>query len=201
MSDEQPFPPVILQVVLTDANVLYSRVLRDYLLYAAEYHVIAVAWSREILREAVDHLVERRPAFTRDSADRLIAAMTKTFPYAERNPEPEDFKRLEQVVLPDEGDRHVIAAALASEADIVCTNNTRDFPPHVAAKFGFVVMTPDELICRLISEFPTTMEFVHKTSVANLPGATDESTLMALRAAGAPRAAVMMSEMLKLGPM
>lgn len=45
-----------LRVVLADANVLYARVLRDYLLYAADRRVITIAWSAEILREVTEHL-------------------------------------------------------------------------------------------------------------------------------------------------
>lgn len=41
--------PAASRVVLADANVLYSRVLRDYLLYAADEEIIAIAWSRGIL--------------------------------------------------------------------------------------------------------------------------------------------------------
>jgi len=48
VSAQQPDSPPPIRIVITDANVLYSRVLRDYLLYAAEYRLIAVAWSREI---------------------------------------------------------------------------------------------------------------------------------------------------------
>jgi hypothetical protein len=35
--------------VLLDANVLYSRSLRDYVLYAAEDMLVSVAWSSQIL--------------------------------------------------------------------------------------------------------------------------------------------------------
>lgn len=38
-----------IRVILADANVLYSRVLRDYLLYAADQEIISIAWSAEIL--------------------------------------------------------------------------------------------------------------------------------------------------------
>ena len=196
MSAQQPDSPPPIRIVITDANVLYSRVLRDYLLYAAEYRLIAVAWSREILRETTDHLRRNRPDFTDESADALIAAMTKTFPYAEHNPQPEHFARLAHVSLPDENDRHVIAAALAAEADVICTENTRDFPRAVATGLGFDVMRPDELICRLIEEHPAAMRYVHETSVANLPGATTESTLAALHRAKAPRAADAMARLL-----
>ena len=35
-------------VVLADANVVYSRVLRDYLLYAADEGAVSIRWSRAI---------------------------------------------------------------------------------------------------------------------------------------------------------
>lgn len=42
----------LIGVVLADANVLYSRVLRDYLLYAADQEIIVITWSSQILAEA-----------------------------------------------------------------------------------------------------------------------------------------------------
>ncbi|MDR2619815.1 MAG: PIN domain-containing protein [Propionibacteriaceae bacterium] len=189
-------PQPIQQVVLTDANVLYSRVLRDYLLYAAEYRIIALAWSRSIIDEVCEHLIANLPTFTTESANRLISAMNETFPFAERNPQQEHFERIAQLNLPDEDDRHVIAAALAAEADIVCTANIADFPQQITKELGFVVMTPQELICQLIMTHPDTMLLVHKTAIANLPGATDQSTLEALRRAGAPKAAIAITQLI-----
>jgi hypothetical protein len=40
-----------ISVVLADANILFSRTLRDYVLYAADEGAIEVHWSREILAE------------------------------------------------------------------------------------------------------------------------------------------------------
>jgi hypothetical protein len=50
----------LVRVVLGDANVLYSRVLRGYLLYAADREVISIAWSVRILDEVTRHLVASR---------------------------------------------------------------------------------------------------------------------------------------------
>lgn len=46
-----------------DANVLYSRVLRDYLLYATTQGVIEIRWSAAILTEVVEHLTENLAEF------------------------------------------------------------------------------------------------------------------------------------------
>ncbi|MDR1152763.1 MAG: hypothetical protein LBK72_09885, partial [Bifidobacteriaceae bacterium] len=51
--------PVVLETVLTDANVLFSRVLRDYILYAAEEGLIAVAWSQQVLDDMAEHMMEK----------------------------------------------------------------------------------------------------------------------------------------------
>lgn len=115
---------------------------------------------------------------------------------AERNPEPDHYQMLADLTLPDEGDRHVLAAALAAQADIVCTSNLVDFPASVTERFDSEVLSPDQLVCRLIDEHPLTMRLVHETSVANLAGASDESTIAALRRAGATEAARAMARIL-----
>ena len=49
MSSEAAEVRVPFRIVLGDANVLYSRVLRDYLLYAMTKRIIGVKWSAAIL--------------------------------------------------------------------------------------------------------------------------------------------------------
>ena len=40
-----------ISVVLADANILVSRTLRDYFLYAADNGAIEIRWSQQILTE------------------------------------------------------------------------------------------------------------------------------------------------------
>jgi len=183
---------------VADACVLYSRVLRDYLLYAMRAQLIHVVWSETILGEVTEHLMANRPGFTQDSADRLVQAMNLTYPYAQRDPSPVDFDRLAGVALPDEDDRHVIATALGAPAAGICTLNLGDFPPAVMARFDLDVITPDDLLGRLIREHEDSMLWVHRMSVESLPGATDESTMRALVKAGAPLTASLMAEVLSV---
>jgi hypothetical protein len=63
------------------------------------------------------------------------------------------YQRLRGFSLPDEEDRHVLAAAIAAEATVPCTANTKDFPESVTASLGVEMMTPDGLLCLLITEF------------------------------------------------
>jgi hypothetical protein len=80
---------------------------------------------------------------------------------------------------------------------VLCTANVKDFPADVTAALHIEVMTPDTLLAALIAEFPTQMRHVHATSVKWLRGATDASTIAALRRAGAPSAATLMAEILQ----
>jgi len=185
--------PATVQIVLADANVLYSRVLRDYLLSAAEREIINVHWSQAILADVTRHLMADRPGFDEASAGRLVDAMAATFPLALVEPEPPDYARLEGLVLPHENDRSVIAAAIAAEADIICTNNLKHFPATVLGRFGMVAMTPDDLFVRLIGSHLAEMRAAHELTVASLAHATDASTITALRKAGAAKTADLMA--------
>jgi predicted nucleic acid-binding protein len=186
----------LIRVVLAEANVLYSRVLRDYLLYAADQEIIAVTWSSQILAEVTEHLMHNVEGFDHLAAQRLINAMNRAFPYAEANPSQEHWRMLNDVSLPDKDDRHVLAASLAAEATVLCTSNTKDFPTHVVESFGIEVLTPDQLLARLVAEYEPQILAAHRTAVASLKGATDGSTIAALRRAGASTTADLMAQLL-----
>jgi predicted nucleic acid-binding protein len=187
-----------IRVILADANVLYSRMLRDYPIYAADQEIITVAWSVEILREVTEHLKENIAGFDDAAAGRLVTAMNTAYPLAEVEPGEDALARLAELALPDEDDRHVLAAAVAAEATVLCTANISDFPAHVAAALGLEVLTP-ELLTRLAREFEVQMLAAHRAAVASLPGATDGSTMAALRKAGAKETADLMAGLLGIG--
>jgi predicted nucleic acid-binding protein len=182
---ELPLSVASQKVVFADANVLYARVLRDYLLYSASEEIISVVWSKAVLDEMAEHLVLNLPGFNWDAAERLITNMTVFYPDAEVNPTETDYALLADCELPDEGDRHVFVSAIAAEANIICTSNKKDFPEKLATRFSIEILSPDELLSRMIRLYPEKMRTVHSDVVRYLSGATDESTLEALRKAGA----------------
>jgi hypothetical protein len=65
------------------------------------------------------------------------------------------------------------------------------------ASLGVEMMTPDALLCVLITEFEPQMLNAHAAAVASLRGATNASTMRALRRAGAPAAAALMAGLLE----
>ncbi|NEM91980.1 PIN domain-containing protein [Galbitalea soli] len=174
-----------IRVVLADANVLYSRVLRDYLLYAATQGLLEIRWSAEILAEVIEHLAENIVGFDAAAGARLVAAMNGAFPAAEVEPDSGAEAAVADLPLPDEDDRHVLAAAVAIGADVLCTDNLKDYPADAMEVVGIRLMSADALLTLLLTEFPDGMLAAHRLAVSRLPGATDESTLVALRRAGA----------------
>jgi len=109
-------PTDVIRVVLADANVLYSRLLRDYLLYAAQQGLLAIRWSPQILEEMVEHLIANRPQFSAESGHVLTEAMNSAFPAANVSVDADATASLVALDLPDKDDRHVLAAAVLTGA-------------------------------------------------------------------------------------
>lgn len=51
-------------------------------------------------------------------------------------------------------DRHVLAAAVAGRADVLVTENIRDFPPGSAAHLGITVARQDDFLSGLLELYP-----------------------------------------------
>jgi predicted nucleic acid-binding protein len=189
-----PGPP---RIVLADANVLYPRVLRDYLVYAADEGVISVRWSRLILAEVTRHLQANNAAFDDDRAELLVNLLNRAYPRAEVMPTAVARRKVSKLDMPDEDDRHVLAAAMSAHADILCTNNIKDFPPEAMTTVRIELLTADALLSRLVAAHPSQMLAAHRTAVARLAGATDLSTIAALRRAKATQTADLMALLLR----
>ena len=58
------------------------------------------------------------------------------------------------------------------------------------------MLTPDELLTRLVGEFEPQMLAAHRAAVTSLRGATDDSTVTALRKARVPQTAELMAAVL-----
>ena len=56
------------------------------------------------------------------------------------------------VTDPQRKDAHVTATAAAASADTVVTDNVRDFPPWLLARYGLRRMTPDTFCAELFTQ-------------------------------------------------
>ena len=133
-------------VVVVDANVFFPLTLRDTVLRAAAAGFFQLRWSARILDEMERNLVSTGtvPA---DKAARLRAAMVRHFPEAEVT----GYEPLIAGLRNDEKDRHVVAAAVKSGAQVITTSNLKDFTP---LPDGLEAQSPDEFLSNLFDLDP-----------------------------------------------
>ncbi len=161
--------------VLLDANVLVDAQVRDLFLTMGEAELIDLRWSAEILDETRRALVGRL-GLDSDKVERLLAAVTRAFSGASID----GFEHLiDQLDLPDSDDRHVLAAAIHGECDLLVTYNEKDFPDELAAPGDVEVLTVDEAVFMLAGVFPASIGEVVRLQVERLkrPAMTVESFL------------------------
>jgi len=131
-----------------DACVLYPPILRDILLGVAEAGLYTPLWSDRILEEwARASIKTGAEAQTRIE----IALLRDRFPNAGLRAAPEIERRL---VLPDPDDVHVLAVAIAAQADCIITFNAADFPRGLLAEEGMDRRDPDGLLWEIWSHHP-----------------------------------------------
>lgn len=135
---------------ILDACVLYPIGLRDTLLNLAEAGCFRVLWTEQILTETSRNIVEDTPGLTVEHLEKTFAAMRRAFPEAM----VDDYEHLVGSMANHPKDRHVLAAAVAAEADLIVTLNIRHFPPAACEPHGVSVQTPDDLLCEVAEAWP-----------------------------------------------
>lgn len=143
-----------ISVVLADANILFSRTLRDYFLYSADEGAIEIHWTREILAEMSRNL-QQKLGFSTDDAVQLERRMNTYIDDALMEVDPIDLIVVEAVDMSAK-DRHVLASALTADADILLTENVKDFPAEWMAERGIELLSAGPLLMRLTEAFPDT---------------------------------------------
>lgn len=128
---------------LLDACVLVPVALADTLLRLAEADLYRPLWSQLILDEMVTTIEDIHPALSGGPARRRAQTMDRAFDDARvRGWEP----LVEGIALPDQGDRHVVAAAVRGQADLIVTANLSDFPATCLEPLGLEAQSPDDFL-------------------------------------------------------
>lgn len=137
---------------LLDANVLYPMVICDALMEVAATGIYAPKWSSQIDDEWVRNLARNKglPEERFHLRREMMHEACPDWEVPERA-----WKSLQSgIELPDPGDRHVLAAALAGHADAIITQNLRHFPSHLLDPFGITALHPDEFLFQQLSLDP-----------------------------------------------
>ncbi len=130
-----------------DANVLYPAELRNLLMHLALTGLFRAKWSADVHEEWISALLEKRPDLTRQKLERTRTLMDLHATDALVTGYEDLIPGLQ---LPDPNDRHVLAAAIRGQADVIVTMNLRDFPADVVGAFGIEAQHPDEFVLHLL---------------------------------------------------
>lgn len=138
-------------IVLLDACVLYPAPLRDLLMHLALADLFQAKWSDDIHNEWIRNVLANRPDLT-------LAQLTRTRKLMDQHVRDclvHGYKKLiSKLSLPDENDRHILAAAIHSNAEMILTYNLKDFPSKILKPYGIKAEHPDILLYDLLRQVP-----------------------------------------------
>lgn len=133
--------------VVLDSCVLIPMPLADTLLRLGSGSRLYVPkWSSTIMQEVGRNLVENF-GLTPAKAEYREGQIRRHFPEAW----VAGFDDLIPEMKNSRKDRHVLAAAVRSNAEVIVTYNLRDFPRTALAPYGVVAMDPGNFLCKLYS--------------------------------------------------
>lgn len=169
-----------------DTNVLFPLYCRDILLWFAHYELYTPKWSVHIFDEWED--VMRRQCMPEEKIQRQLEVVNMGFPDARvRNYQP----LIPSLNMKDLNDRHVLAAAIKANANVIVTNNLKDFNSAYLAKFNLIAQNPDDFLTDMIDLNPNTAVEAFKAMILQKkkPPMTAFEVLEVLKKSGLPSAA------------
>jgi predicted nucleic acid-binding protein len=133
------FPAII------DACVLVQAAVRDTLLRLSEKRLFLAKWSDEIIAET-ERTLQAKLKLTQEDTKYLIGELEANLPDSWVEP---GYKLLTDSMLNQEKDRHVVAAAVKSGAEVIITYNLKHFPQEHLKPFDVTAKHPDEFLIDL----------------------------------------------------
>lgn len=145
-----------------DTNVIYPIEIRDLLFWFAYYELFTPKWSENIFKEW--KTVMLRKGISAKEVEKRLQKANKAFPDAL----VKNYHGLiEHLNLPDPDDCHVLAAAIKSNANLIVTNNLKDFPEDILESFGVSVKSADDFLTDIIDLNPDIAIKAFKEMVLN----------------------------------
>lgn len=139
--------------VVLDACVLIPGSLRDILFRAAEAELYRLTLTEDILEEVRRNLVNKNRMMTEEQGQHLLNEIRKHF--------KTNFVTRHTIIahsMPiNEKDRHVLAAAVASNSEIIVTQNLKDFPPHLLEPLQVEALSADDFLVHQFSLYDEIM--------------------------------------------
>lgn len=137
--------------VVYDACVLYPAPLRDLLIRLARTGRFRAKWTNEILDECFRSILSSRADLEAKKLERTRELMIRAVPDCLVH----GYESLiDGIKLPDGKDRHVVAAAIRSGAQVIVTWNLKDFPDDALKPFDISAQDPDVFVSHVIDLAP-----------------------------------------------
>jgi hypothetical protein len=177
---------------LYDACVLFPFELRDTLVRLGRTGLFRAKWTERIHDEWTRSLLARCREGQRDEVAKRLARTRELMNRAVTDCLVEDYEDIIPFLnLPDENDRHVLAAAIRGRADVIVMTNLKHFPQTTLSQYGIEALHPDsfvanwidldvEVVCKTLKEqrqdyirYPMTAdELLHRLSKQGLKEST-----------------------------
>ena len=136
---------------LYDACLLYPAPLRDLFMHLALTGIYYARWTDAIHDEWIRNVHKNRPELPLEQLERARRLMD----FHVHDCLVSSYESLiPSLTLPDPDDRHVLAAAIHGEADVIVTFNLADFPAETLAEYGIEAAHPDEFVVSLLEQEP-----------------------------------------------
>jgi predicted nucleic acid-binding protein len=166
-----------------DTCTLYGAYLCDSLLRLAEAGTYRPLWSAAVLDELERALVAR--GLEQKAVAHRIGEMRRAFPDAEVR----GYENLVETMTCDPKDRHVLAAAVRSDAAVLVTFNIGDFPDTSTAAYDITVVHPDDFLLDQLDLYPghTVAALRDQARSYSAPAMSIEDLLGRLASAGVPK--------------
>lgn len=144
-----------------DACVLVPINLTEVMLRLASAKAFRPLWSADVLAEVQRTLP--KVGVTPEKAEQRINVMRTHFPDAEVT----GYQGLIPKMSCDQKDRHVLAAAVRANAELIVTSNLKDFPNSALAPYDIDVVRPDHFLLDQLDLYPEiTMDCLNKIVAA-----------------------------------
>ena len=129
-------------------HVFFTQLLYvTFLMWLSITDLFRAKWTDEIHDEWIRNVLKKRPDLTEECLQRTRNLMDRHV----RDCLVSGYQDLiPSLHLPDQDDRHVLAAAICAGADVIVTFNLSDFPAETLQQYGIEAQHPDEFITYLI---------------------------------------------------